>query len=146
MSTKKRGIGARHVVTPLAIIGGKQKVGKDASDEVAQLVLCHFDAAKRGQCDSGGAHVLSANLVMAQCIAAWTQSRAFYDRTAKAILQLGRACARQPELVSLTTGEYRDIREALSWYLRALPNVESAMFAKAEQRAHEVLDETQLAA
>lgn len=141
MSTRKRGAIIGNPLATIKTIAGKQRVGDEMAEQVSMIVLCHFDAAKRSQCTMDGAEILSTNLVMAQCIAAWTQSRAFYDRTAKAILQLGKACARSAGVVSLTTGEYHDIKAAIAWYLRALPSVESGMFAGAAVKAHAVLDD-----
>lgn len=146
MSTRNRGTVSKQVINPLAVVGGKQRVGQETADEVALHVLCQLDAAKRGKCTYDGALSLSRNLVMAQVIASYTQSRTFYDLTAKAILSLAKACGRSNEPVSLTTGEYLAIRQASYWYLRALPDVASAMFAGAARQAQSQIDETLLAA
>lgn len=146
MSTRNRGTVSKQVINPLAVVGGKQCVGQETADEVALHVLCQIDAAKRGKCTFDGAHELSLNLVTAQVIASYTQSRMFYDLTCKALVSLAKACTRTKEPVSLTTGEYLAIRQAAYWYLRALPDVASAMFASAAHKAKETVNETLLAA
>lgn len=116
---------------PLTLFACKQKVGKEDADKIALPVLIHLDCAKRGQCTNAGTNFLTTHLIIASYIAARTKSKLFHDTVTGAYAALGRAAARPTVLLDLTTSEYRSIRTAISWYLRAIPNVEVGVMAEA---------------
>lgn len=140
MSTRNRNNTARNILTPLATIVAKQRVGEEDAKEIELPILCHFDAAKRGQCTNLGQQHLYMHLLAAQCIAARTKSRQFYDVTVKACDALMKASRRPTELLDLTTGEYNAIRSALSIYLRALPAMEVGVASGAWQFADRIMN------
>ena len=140
MSTKHRNNVARNILAPMALVAAKQRVGKEDAAEVELPILVHFDAAKRGQGTGAGQQRIYKHLIAAQCIAQRTQSRSFYDITVKACDALMKASKRPTKLLDLTTGEYHAIRQALSWYLRALPMLEVGVASGAWQFADAILN------
>jgi hypothetical protein len=120
----------RHL-NPLALVACKQRVGKEDANAVALPLMCHFDAAHRGQCTGSGANHLTTHLIIASYIAAATKSKAFHDLVTKAYAMLRKAAARPTKLLDLTTAEYAALKQAFAWYLRALPQIEVGLLAQA---------------
>lgn len=116
---------------PLVLLCKKQAVGIEDADSIALMVLLHFDAAKRGVCTNGGANFLTRNLIMGSYIAARTKSKQFHDAITNAYNALKKASDRPTKDLALATSEYQTIRKGLSWYLRALPQVEIGVMSEA---------------
>jgi hypothetical protein len=145
MSTKRDNT-ARNILTPLALVAGKQRVGEEDADAIALPLLCHFDAAKRGQCNNVGQQHLYKQLLAAQCVAVRTKSRAFYQITVDACDALMKASMRPTKLLDLTTREYETIKKAIGWYLKALPMLEEGVLSNACQFAERIMEVTPNAA
>lgn len=120
---------------PLAALAGKQRVGQEDADETALVVLIALDAAKRGLAPAALANTLIEHL--AASAAVWSQlgKAKYYDIVVKAWPHLLKACARDTELLDLTTGEYQAIRHAIALYLRVLPQLEVGALAVAHATA-----------
>jgi hypothetical protein len=108
----------RHL-NPLALVAAKQRVGNEDRDAIALPLMCHFDAAHRGQCTGSGANHLTTHLIIASYLAAATKSKAFHDLVTKAYAMLQKAA------------EYAALKQAFAWYLRALPQIEVGLLAQA---------------
>lgn len=104
----------------LDMLALKKPIGVAHREELELAVLLNFDAARRGQCTDHGANVISKHLMIAMCIASMKKNRKLYDLFARAVLAFSKATARQGLTVSLTTGEYKDTRDALVAYLKAV--------------------------
>lgn len=129
----------RYVRNTLRLIDGKKLLGDELANEVALPVLISLDAAKRSKAPASLANILTQHLLIATVIWTSLKNRRVYDATAKAWEALRKAAERPTQLLDLTTGEYEAIREALSYYVRALPQVELKTFAYAGQVAlHEL--------
>jgi len=125
----------RTVHNPLRLLAGKTALGQEVANEVALPVLISLDAAKRAQATPALANILTQHLLMATVIWTSLSNRPVYDATVKAWEALKKACERPTQLLDLTTGEYKAISKALSYYVRALPQVELKTFAYAGEVA-----------
>lgn len=128
-------------INPLLVIVGKQKVGQADADAIALPVLLSLDAAKRGLAPASLCNCITQHLLIACVI--WTKlaNKPMYDRSVAAWNAMVKACARPTNLLDLTTGEYKAIRTALSYYLRALPKVEVGTLSYAFKTALATLNE-----
>lgn len=129
----------KELINPLAVIIGHQKVGQEDADKIALPVLCHLDAAKRGQGNGATADFLFQHLLTAQIMASKGGNKLIYNMSADAIAALIKAIARPSNLLNLTTGEYQAIRKCISAYLRILPTATVMAVGYAGQRALNVL-------
>lgn len=134
-------MGARLDTNPLARLYGKQKLGQEAADECALVMLLSLDAAKRGRATGRIANNLALYLLAAVSIWHRTKRAGFYNEAAAAWDQFSKACARPTELLDLTTGEYQAIRVALGRFVDALPNIELAVFTETLELAAQTLGE-----
>lgn len=125
----------RTIHNPLRLLAGKTVLGKAVADEVALPVLISLDAAKRAQAPASLANILTQHLLIATVIWTSLKNRPVYDATVKAWDALRKAADRPTQLLDLTTGEYEAIRKALSYYVRALPQVELKTFTYAGEVA-----------
>lgn len=116
---------------PLHLIAAKQKVGQEDTDSIELMVMCHFDAAKRGQCTGAGANFMTTHLIIASYIASRLKSSDFHGRVTQAYIALKRASDRPTQLLDLTTGEYKLLQTAWRWYFRSMPQVEVGVMAEA---------------
>jgi hypothetical protein len=126
-------------LNPLAIITGKQRIGKENADELTLPTMIYLDAAKRGACPHAGYNSLATTLLAAASIASQTKSKNYYDLVNKAYNLLVKAGLRPTALLDLTTTEYTAIRAALMWYVRSLPEVQVGVFARAYARAQAMM-------
>lgn len=124
---------------PIAKLVGKQKVGQDDANLVALPVLLFLDAAKRGLCPASGFNHLATHLLVAAAIASQSKSQEYHSAAARGYTALLKAGARPTKLLELTTPEYKAIREAVSWYVRSMPNVELGMMVKACAHADRIM-------
>jgi hypothetical protein len=120
---------------PLMLLGAKRRVEADDADQIALLVLIALDAAKRGAAPTSLANTLTEHLLASAAV--WSQSgnRKLYVVAVEAWTALRSACARPTEMLDLTTGEYKAIRIAISFYVRALPQIETGALAAAHAKA-----------
>ena len=116
---------------PLDIFARKQRVGHDDADAIALQILCHFDAAKRGQCTAAGANFLTTHLIIASYLASRLKSKRFHDQVTAGYVALKKASDRPTNLLDLTTKEHKQIAAALKTYLGALPSVEVGLMDEA---------------
>lgn len=121
----------RDLINPLALFAAKQLVGQADTDLIALPLLCHFDAAKRGQCTAAGCNHMTSHLLIAAFLASATRSKAFHECVDRAYQALMKAASRPTDKLDLTTSEYSALRAAFSLYLRALPNVEVGILSRA---------------
>lgn len=134
---KVRNLNKTSGLHPMVLLAKKTRVGQDDANSISLMVLIHFDAAKRGQCTNVGANFLTRHLIMGSYVAARTKSKAFHDAITVAYANLKKASDRPTQLLDLSTTEYKAIRTGLSWYLRALPNVEVGVMSEACKVADE---------
>lgn len=121
----------RDQINPLVRIAGKTKVGKEETDKIALIVLLALDAAKRGKAPASAANTLTQHLMVGVLLWAREGNRALYDTATAAWLAMAKACQRPTELLDLTTREYAAIRKAISYYLRAIPQLEAGVLVGA---------------
>lgn len=131
----------RDRVNPLLRIAAKTKVGQEEADTIALIVLLALDAAKRGQATTAAANTLTEHLMAGVLLWARQGNRALYDRATAAWLAMCKACARPTELLDLTTTEYKAIRLAISYYLRAIPQLEAGVLVGAFLEAQRKLSQ-----
>lgn len=123
-------------------IAAKQKVGKEDADKIALVVLISLDAAKRAQAPAHLADVLTRHLMMATVL--WTRLPGCTHQYKVAIEgwdALVKACRRPTQLLDLTTREYQAIRQAINYYLRALPQLELGALVHASNVTEKTLRE-----
>lgn len=126
--------------SPLMQIAAKTKVGAEESDKIALVVLTALDAAKRGAAPASLANTLTEHLMVGILLWARQGNRALYDTATAAWLAMCRACARPTDLLDLTTSEYSAIRKAISYYLRAIPQIEAGILVGAFLEAKNKLE------
>lgn len=124
-------MGSRLDLNPLARIYGKQKLGQEAANECALVMLLSIDAAKRGMAPGRMANNLCLYMLTALRIWHVAGNKALYDEAVKGWAALTKACARPTELLDLTTTEYTAIRRALGRFINLLPQIELATFTDA---------------
>lgn len=132
---------ARVNTNPLQRLYGKQKLGQEAADECALVMLLSIDAAKRGRATGRISNNLALYLLTAVSIWHRTGKTGLYQEAATAWEQFSKACARPTQLLDLTTGEYKAIRAALAHFIDALPMIELATFTEALGLAASTLGE-----
>lgn len=123
------------ILNPLDVLGAKQRIEPEDVDKIALAVLVSLDAAKRGEAPASLSNTLTEHLLASAAV--WSQigNRRLYDVAVIAWKAMLRACSRPTALLDLTTGEYRAIRMAISYYLRALPKIEAGTLAAAHAKA-----------
>lgn len=136
MSTKRQ---AKPLLNPIDVIGVHQKVGQEDTDAIALPVLCHLDAAHRGQADAAGANFLTKHIVIALTLGSKAGNRAFYDIAGAAYDALRKACMRPTEVLSFTTAEYQAMKRWIGAYLRVLPTCTVLALNHACKNAERVL-------
>jgi hypothetical protein len=124
----------------MALLGAKQKIGQVDADRLVLPPLLYLDAAKRGRAEIAQENGLVFWAVLCQCLGSQVGSKFFYDLGCKAALALAKACRRQTQYLALTTGEYVVLKQMMSTYLRALPNIEVGAFAVSCQRAEDAIE------
>ncbi|MGZ3640528.1 MAG: hypothetical protein ACXVCX_22075 [Ktedonobacterales bacterium] len=139
MSTKNHSISHRNIVTPIARLAGKQRVGKEDADDLSLPTMIYLDAAKRGACPHAGYNSLATTLLAAASIASQTKSKRFYDLVNGAYQMLVKAGLRPTALLDLTTTEYQAVRAAIAWYVRSLPIIEIGVLSRAYARAQAMM-------
>jgi len=124
--------------SPFAVIEAKAKPDQDAVDKIHMNALTALDAAKRGQATHALANTLTEHLMAGVLLWARMGNRALYERAVAAWMAMSKACKRDTQLLDLTTGEYCDIRVAMIYYLRAIPQLEvgilAAVFLEAQRK------------
>lgn len=131
----------RELINPLAALAGHQKVGREDTDAIALPVLIHFDAAHRGVGTADSANFLTQHILVALTIGSKSGNRAFYDMAGSAYDALRKACDRQTEYLTLTTGEYRTMKRWIAAYFRVMPSVTVMLMNFAAQNAARILSE-----
>lgn len=126
--------------SPLLQIASKTKVGAEEADKIALIVLTALDAAKRGAAPASLANTLTEHLMVGVLLWARQGNRALYDTATAAWMAMVSACARPTERLDLTTKEYQAIRKALSYYLRAIPQLEAGILVGAFLEAQKKLE------
>lgn len=126
-------------MNPFELIALKQKVGKEYADEVTLFVLCHFDAAKRGQLGGIGYNFISRHLVQAYFIMAKLKDKERMRIMEEAGNAWRKAGDRPTKLLDLTTGEYHLLRGALALYFKTLPKIEVGTYRQACNVADKVM-------
>jgi hypothetical protein len=124
---------------PLHLIAAKQKVGQEDTDSIELMVMCHFDAAKRGQCTGAGVNFMTTHLIIASYIAARSKASQFHAIVTQAYTALKRASDRPTALLDLTAREYVQLQTAWRWYFRSMPQVEVGTMAEACAAAHQAM-------
>lgn len=127
------------LINPLAAIAAKTKPRPEDVDLIAMTALISLDAAKRGKAPASLANTLTEHLLAGVILWARMGNQALYDRAAQAWHAMVKACARDTQLLDLTTSEYQAIRTALSQYLRAIPQVEVGILFKVYTEAQHKL-------
>lgn len=126
------------VINPLMLIAAKNKPDQESVDKIHMVVLTALDAAKRGKCPNGLANTLTEHLLVGVIMWSKMGNRPLYDRAVTAWTAMGNACQRPTELLDLTTTEYKAIRHALQYYLRAIPQLEigklASLFLEAQRK------------
>lgn len=123
------------IADPLDLLAAKRRIDADTVDQLALAVLLALDAAKRSAAPASVANTLTEHLLTSVAIWSQTGNKPLYLIGAKAWQALIKACARPTELLDLTTGEYAAIRRAISYYLRALPQIEIGVLVAAQGKA-----------
>jgi hypothetical protein len=126
-------------MSPFELIALKQKVGREYADEAELFVLVHFDAARRGRCDTIGYNFISRHLVMAQYIFAKLKAPDLLRATQHAADAWRSAGERPTKNADLTTPEYIAMRHGLHAYFRALPRIEAGTYRQACNVADQVM-------
>lgn len=121
----------RDRVNPLVRIAAKARVDAEQADKIALIVLIALDECKRSRGTAALANTLTEHLMVGMLLWSRQGNRALYDRATAAWLAMCKACARPTELLDLTTTEYQAIRTAVSYYLRAIPQLESGVLVGA---------------
>lgn len=123
------------IADPLELLAAKRLIDADTVDQLALAVLLALDAAKRSAAPASVANTLTEHLLTSAAM--WSQmgNKPLYLIAAKAFTELRKACLRPTVLLDLTTGEYAAIRRAISYYLRALPQIEIGVLIAAQGRA-----------
>lgn len=123
----------------MQLIAMKQRVGRAKADEMALPTLIFLDSAARGKANIAHENSLVKLVVINQVIGSKSGNRAFYDIAIKAGQAMLKACSRQAELLSFTTGEYQAVRKMVVSYLRILPTLEVSMLAFACTQAEAII-------
>jgi hypothetical protein len=129
----------RLVINPMQRLAAKNLVGDEGAFDKRLEALLHLDAAKRGRLPAYGYNRLATIVLASAGIPSPTQSKRFYDVCTAAYRQPVKAGMRPTELLDLSTTEYKAIREAIAWYVRALPGVEVGVVESAFARAQKAL-------
>lgn len=126
------------VINPLMLIAAKNKPDQESVDKIHMIALVALDAAKRGKCPNALANTLTEHLMVGVLMWSRMGNRPLYDRAVAAWTAMGKACQRPTELLDLTTTEYQAIRQALQYYLRAIPQMEvgklASLFLEAQRK------------
>lgn len=138
MSKPKKG----SVINPLTVIAAKNKLPQSDVDDIHWDALIALDAAKRGKATGHLANKLRDHVMT--CVVLWRNkgNRALYENAVEAWNALVKAFQRPTELLDLTTTEYQLIRRSLSYYLRAIPQLEIGVLTGSFIEAQRVIRES----
>lgn len=131
---------ARVNFNPLQHLYGRQKLGQEAADECALVMLLSLDAAKRGAGTMHQSNQLCLYLLTALRIWGRTKKTGLHAEAVKGWHALVSACQRPTERLDLTTGEYMALRGALNRFINLLPQIELAIFTEALDAAYNHMD------
>lgn len=140
MSTRRKGGPSTPNMNPLFHIAAKTRIDAENVDKISLLVLICLDAANRGQAPNSLLNTLTEHLACAQSLWAGMGNRPMYDRAVKAWQLWCKALNREPDqMMRMTTTEYTAVRLCVSYYLRALPQLEVGRLVMAKTKAEEFL-------
>lgn len=128
------------LINPLVVIAGKNKLPQKDIDDIHWDALVALDAAKRGHATGHLANKLRDHVMTCVVLWAGVGNRALYEGAVNAWNALVKAFSRPTVLLDLTTTEYQAIRKAISYYLRAMPQLEAKMLTGAFLEAQRKLN------
>jgi len=120
------------------VIARKQKLGSKDAEKTELIYMIHFDTIRRGQCGEAGKNFLAFNLITAMFMARMSKHQVLDRVAATAYESLQKAWSRAENL-SLTTGEYKAMRDFHSFYFKMLPNLEVGFVSDCARAAHDLL-------
>ncbi|NDI85113.1 hypothetical protein [Undibacterium crateris] len=125
----------------LALIARKQPLGKADADKIELMYLIHFDTLKRNACGEVGRNHIAFSVVTGMFLARMTR-HAYLDSVAAAAYEsLQKAWKRSGDILTLTTGEYKNLCAFHSFYFKILPNIETGLVSDCARSAHHLLDQ-----